>query len=351
MNSISLCLIVKNEEALLSRCLESARVFADEIIVVDTGSIDSTKKIARRFTKRIFDFPWVNDFSAARNFSFGKASKDYIMWLDADDVVPPETAKAILELKHGGLENLDMVTMKYDLGGGFFSTRERIFRRAKNYKWSDPVHEYIAIQDKVKNLDAAIWHRPKERPVRSDRNLKIYQAMLERGPLSPRGKYYYARELRDHGKAPEAAEYFQAFLDEGLGWIEDNIEACAALASCFSQMGQDQKRLDALLKSFQFDGPRPNICCALGYLYKERNEIERAAMWFQTALVPPVRPEMGFVSADYRDFIPAIELAVCFDILGDIKRANEFNELAGRARPDSPQYLSNKKYFQARLGW
>ena len=64
MASVSLCMIVKNEEDVLERCLESAAGLADEIIIVDTGSIDRTREIATRFTDRIFDFPWRDDFSA-----------------------------------------------------------------------------------------------------------------------------------------------------------------------------------------------------------------------------------------------------------------------------------------------
>ena len=87
MATLSLCMIVKNEEAVLSRCLESIKDAVDEIIIVDTGSSDATKEIAKKYTDLVYDFKWINNFSAARNFSFSKASKDYIIWLDADDVI------------------------------------------------------------------------------------------------------------------------------------------------------------------------------------------------------------------------------------------------------------------------
>ena len=87
MITVSLCMIVKNEEQVLRRCLESAKSFADEIILVDTGSTDKTKEIGKTYGGKIFDFPWRDDFAAARNEAFSKATMDYCMWLDADDVV------------------------------------------------------------------------------------------------------------------------------------------------------------------------------------------------------------------------------------------------------------------------
>ena len=83
--TISLCMIVKNEENVLERCLNSVREFVDEIIIVDTGSIDSTRDIARKYTDKIYSFEWIHDFSAARNESIGYATSDYILVLDADE--------------------------------------------------------------------------------------------------------------------------------------------------------------------------------------------------------------------------------------------------------------------------
>lgn len=81
MVTISLCMIVKNEEDVIARCLESVKDLVDEINIVDTGSTDNTKKIVKQFTNRIFEFEWVHHFAQARNFSFQQATQDYILWL------------------------------------------------------------------------------------------------------------------------------------------------------------------------------------------------------------------------------------------------------------------------------
>ena len=81
MKEISLCMIIKNEEKTIARCLDSVKDLVDEIIIVDTGSTDKSKEIVSKYTDKVYDFEWVEDFAKARNFSFSKATKDYIMWL------------------------------------------------------------------------------------------------------------------------------------------------------------------------------------------------------------------------------------------------------------------------------
>ena len=111
MPTISLCMIVKNEEEVLEQCLKSVNKACDEIVIVDTGSTDLTKEIARKFTDKIFDFEWINDFAAARNFAFSKATKDYILWLDADDLLLQEDLEELLKLKSKLSQNIDVVSM------------------------------------------------------------------------------------------------------------------------------------------------------------------------------------------------------------------------------------------------
>ena len=99
MATVSVCMIVKDEEAVIKRCLSCVHAFADEIIVADTGSRDQTVSICEEMGAKVFSFPWQDDFAAARNFAFSKASCDYQFWLDADDVISEEDQEKLKQLK------------------------------------------------------------------------------------------------------------------------------------------------------------------------------------------------------------------------------------------------------------
>ena len=132
--TISLCMIVKNEEKTLGRCLDSIHDIVDEIIIVDTGSEDNTKAIALKYTKDVYDFKWTEDFSAARNYAFSKATKEYIMWLDADDVLFDTDREKLINLKNNFDNSFDVVMMKYNLGSDDSNNPSCTFMRERLLK-------------------------------------------------------------------------------------------------------------------------------------------------------------------------------------------------------------------------
>jgi tetratricopeptide (TPR) repeat protein len=194
--------------------------------------------------------------------------------------------------------------------------------------------------------DISIDHM-KKRFEASSRNLEIYESRLSKGEtLTPRGTYYYARELRDNGRFEEAAGVFRRFLDEGHGWLEDNITACGDLAGCLTEAGRTKEALAALFESFRYDTPRAELCCRIGYHFKALSDFRKAAFWFELArnLKRP-EPVRGFFQADCWGYIPSLECAVCYDKLGDYDKAAQYNELAAAYKPDSKAVEFNRKYF------
>jgi len=108
-------MIVKNAQCTIERCLDSVRHIVDEMNIIDTGSTDRTKDIVQNYTSRIFDFPWCDHFANARNFSFQQATKEYILWLDADDIMTKENQHKLLLLKQSLYPTVDTVTMDHYL--------------------------------------------------------------------------------------------------------------------------------------------------------------------------------------------------------------------------------------------
>ena len=352
MATISLCMIVKNEEKVLSRCLESIKDAVDEIIIADTGSTDKTKEIAEKYTDKVFDFKWVDDFSKARNFSFSKASMDYMMWLDADDIISKENYKELIQLKNN-LGNADIVMMKYDTafdenGKATFSYyRERLIKKSLNPIWKGRVHEAIELSGKIIYSSIEIEHHSIKTEY-SKRNLNIYQKQIEDGePLQPRDIFYYGRELYYHQEYTKAIQTLSDFLDSN-GWVENKIEACKILSYCYRTIGDTDSALNSLFKSFAYDLPRAEICCEAGSLFMIKGMYNQAIFWYKLALnLPQQEQNGGFNNMDAHGYLPCIQLCVCYDKLGNYTKAEKYNLKAGEYRPSSAAYLQNIEYFKA----
>lgn len=354
MATISLCMIVKNEEEVLKRCLDSVSDLVDEIIIVDTGSTDATKKIAKEFTNRIYHFNWIDDFSKARNYSFSKATKDYILWLDADDVILEKDREGLKNLKVSLDKNTDIVMMKYNCGfdreGNTILSyyRERIIKNFKDYKWIGRVHEVIPPVGNVIYSDIAITHK-KIKASDPDRNLRIFEKMFKENiVLNAREKFYYAREVYYSGDYTKAIEKFNDFLNSEDRWIENVISALLDLSICYNRIGDKENELRALFKSFEYDTPRSQTLCYIGSYFLRENKIKQAIYWYKMAILD--KPDLksgGFFELDYYGFIPYIQLCVCYYRLGDIQKSIEYNELAGKIKPKDKSYLQNKEFFKS----
>lgn len=355
MVSISLCIIVKNEEDTIVRCLNSVKDIMDEIIVVDTGSTDKTKELVKQFTDKIYDFEWLDDFSKARNYAFEQATKDYIMWLDADDVLLERDRKLLCELKNTLNPAVDSVMMNYNLtvdeygNVTFRLKRNRLVKRSRNFKWIGAVHEYLAVWGNIIQSDIAVTHKSKEHD--TNRNLRIYEKRLSRNEeFSPRDLYYFANELKDHRMYERAISYYQKFLTTKQGWVEDQIAACGKIADCYLELGNSEKEIEWIFKSFAYDRPRPENCCRLGYYFMNKGAFHTAIYWYKTAIeYDEIEENAGMVNLNCTTWLPNLQLCICYDKIGNYELAYHHNELARRYRPKDKHILYNKQYLESVL--
>jgi glycosyltransferase involved in cell wall biosynthesis len=362
MIEISLCMIVKNEEKMLGACLESVKDLVDEIVIVDTGSEDKTKVIARKYTDLIYDFDWVSDFAAARNFAFSKGTKQYLMWLDADDVLLPEDRKKLLELKHSLNPDVDVVIMNYNLGVDDTGLpkvqfkRERLIKRSRDYKWIEPVHEYVqfSFQHHVHYSDIAITHGQRDNRV-TDRNLKIIENTLKKnGELNSRQLYYYGRELTSNKRFKEAAVAFNEFFTKDQD--KDNshafyLTAFQDLYHCYKELNDHENALKSLLRSFEYIPPRAEIICKIAYFFKEQGKIDNSISWFQMALnLKKPKEYLGYISEDLWGFIPATELSMLYLTQENYKEALHYLKKAAEFKPNHPTLQKLLAYIKYKCG-
>lgn len=350
--SLSLCMIVKDEGKTLERCLNSVKSFINEIIIVDTGSKDNTVEIAKKFNAKIYKFKWIDDFSAARNFAFSKATSDYIMWLDGDDFINEDDIKKIESLLSNMDSSYDYISAEYILARnseGKVSTslrRNRIVKRQSAFLWVGNVHEYLAVYGKGLEGNFSIEHgKVKEY---TDRNLQIFKTMEKNNKkFTPRDIYYYANELFDNGYYKESINQYNKFIDTKEGWIEDIKGAYLKIIRALNLINEKDKIVDVALESLKIDTPTAEIACSLGEYYFEKENYNQAAFWYRVALDSrPSSLNMSLTNSDYYTWIPSLQLTVCYYNLGNLKCSYFFNELAASFYGDKEKIEYNREIFK-----
>lgn len=260
---LSLCMIVRDEEEFLGRCLASVRAVVDEIIVVDTGSADRTAEIARSYGARVFNFTWRDDFAAARNFSLDRATGDWILYLDADEELVLEDAARLRPLLDDPNVNaylFQTISFTGDTPGParVSCVHLRLFRNRPEHRYVGAIHERLPIDPHsglaYRNL-RILHYGYLTGVVRSKgkiaRNLKILRHLAARDPDDPFTLYNLGTEYLRQGHNRQAARAFaraQKLIDAASGWAP---ELAKKYAICLMELGDYTGALDQLNKSLE----------------------------------------------------------------------------------------------------
>ena len=318
MSTISLCMIVKNEEAVLARCLDSIADLMDEIIIVDTGSTDNTREIAARYTDKIYDFKWTNDFSAARNFSFSKAHMEYIYCADADEVLDEYSHSRFARLKEVLLPEIEIVQMKYVTESEFDTVlnskkelRPKLFKRLRTFTWIDPIHETVRLNPVIFDSDIEILHKPQS--LHSKRDFSIFiKAFQSSGEFSPKERNMYARELLKTGDTKDFMNAKQIFLyitehetsDEALK------EASCILARVY-RLEDNKNEFFKVTMRDMLTTPCSEICYELGTYFLAQRDLNEAVLWFYNA----VYETESVLDIHTNGDLPLLGLVECYELL------------------------------------
>lgn len=325
MVTFSLCMIVKNESAVLRRCLSSVADLMDEIIIVDTGSDDDTKEIAAEFTDQIYDFVWTDDFAAARNFAFSKATMEYIYSADADEVLDEENHLRFQQLKQVLMPEVEIVQMyyvtppEYNTASNFMKEyRPKLYRRLRTFRWIDAVHETVCLEPIVFDSEIEILHLP--RNLHSVRDFRLFGlAFAREGRLSEKLHSMYAKELFISGEDEDfvgAVPVFEATLarpDAGGDMIK---EAVCVLCHAYRTAGQTDRFFSMAFKLMP-DSLCAELCCEVGRHFLDREDYQEAIQWFETAAY---RTE-AIIDIRRSGSVPLFGLSECYGKLAEALQA------------------------------
>ncbi len=348
MITTSLCLTLRGDAPTLEECLRSCCRCFDEIVVAEVGASGPAQAVARRFADRYFHYQWQGDASDASNFAFSKATCDYIMWLEPEDILLPADARRLWRLHRSLPPDTDAVVMCHNLSfdaQGLPNVRAwpvRMVRRAAGILWQGRVHPLLPESGTVRRADVAVTRR--DAAADGSAALAAYDA-LRRGEetLSLPERLDYARCLRDAGRFAEAAEEFEAVLAQEDA--PDRVEVCFELSFCYEKLGAQGRMQEALLRSLLYAPPQATVCCRIGEQFFARGEWRSAAYWYEQALKSETLPDSGVQYTDYLGYIPALQLCLCYYRLGDVTRAVEMNRMAARFKPGDASVLANERFF------
>ena len=292
MITVSVCMIVKNEEDKLTICLDSLKNIADEIIIVDTGSTDSTKSIAAKYTDKIYDFAWTGNFSDARNYAFSLATCDYIYSADADEELDSDNQAKFIALKGVCDTDIDIVQMYYcnQLENNTIYSfdrelRPKLYKRLRTFTWEESIHEAVRLGPVIYDSDIDIIHRPG--PGHAARDLRAFERQIESGAvLSRRLVEIYSKELIIAGEAEnylKARDYFCDLCDAEDMNKDDMARAFTMAAKCCEISGDIPGFMKYSLRAAAGELMTSELCFEPGSYYEALGDFNEALMWYYNA--------------------------------------------------------------------
>ena len=344
----SVCMIAKNEERHIRRALQSLLCLQAEMIVVDTGSSDQTKTIAREFTSNVYDYTWNDDFAAAKNFALSKASGEFVWFFDADEYLEPLSDADIEKLQNQILTNRDKVGRVicrniFEIHGNQPESREflsRIFNK-NEFCYRGKIHEQVVKRDGsdfetyqtgISFLHSGYDLSEEERQEKAERNLKLLKAALEQGDnkedeeaylMYQIGKTYYLKREYE-----TACEYFSKGLSFDLNpKLEYVIDMVETFGYALLNSGQAQAAL-AFEGIYDTFGGTSDFKFLMGLIYMNNEMFDEAVSEFRKAAETGEgrTPGTGSYLANYN-------IGVIYECLGDTKQAYEFYRLCGDYAP------------------
>ena len=297
---ISLCMIVRDNEAIIQESLQSICPWVDEMIVVDTGSRDRTPEIARSLGAKVSYFPWIDDFSAARNASLDAATGEWLFWMDSDDVISPECGQQLRALADGphSPETLGYVMQVHCPGIPVTDVtvvdHVKLIRKRPDLRFEGRIHEQIlsAIRragGEVAWTDIYVTHKhaaltPQDRLRKFTRDLRILKTDLEERPEHPFVLFNLGMTLADMGEYEQACDYLDRSV-RASGPQESHLRKAYALRiACSLQLGDTQQAEHTCQLARQMFPEDPELLFRAGIVAHQRKDYPAAIARYRELL-------------------------------------------------------------------
>ncbi len=344
MLPISVCMIAKNEEKYLDTCLRKLSRYHWEIVVTDTGSTDSTVEIARKYTDKVYHFPWQNDFSAARNFCISKASNDWILNVDCDEYLcNEESEEKLLNLLQSCFKmphsvGLVRIRNPFTSGSGQSATIEPIgrFFHRQYYAFSGSIHEQPlpigSNSASYRNTPFLFHHEGYSDPVllrtKAMRNATLLEDSLSSNPTDPYLYYQLGQSYFVIGEYEKACSVFQKGLtfdvDPSLQYVRTMVES---YGHCLLNLKKYQEALsfEGIYDAFS---SHADFVFLMGLIYMNNGFFEEAVEQFLEATRIPDHSVEGINS-----YLAYYNAGVVRECMGQKAKARSFYQKCGSYEP------------------
>lgn len=340
MIPISVCIITKNEEKNIEKCLAPLAPYNFEIIVVDTGSTDSTKEIAQKYTDKIYDFEWIDDFSAARNFSLKKASHNYVLVLDSDEFLTDLDIEGVYQAieEHPKAVGLLLRHSSYDSDGtlsGYTDRVERLFHK-QYYYYKFPIHEQVT----EISSDNTIYQRY-DLPLtvehvgyagskealrqKAERNNALLFKEIERDPANPYLYFQVGQSYNLISDYENAYVYYRKAFEFPLIVEQEWVQAMAiTYINAMTHTGRAHEAVAFFEPYYDKFASSASFYNSMGVAYLNSNQPLKAMMEFIKATQCPVVHDEGS-----NTYLPYYNMGLVNEILGNLPSAIDFYKKCG----------------------
>ncbi|HTY12896.1 MAG TPA: glycosyltransferase [Candidatus Omnitrophota bacterium] len=340
-------MIVKNEQKMLEATLPNLASLVDEVILVDTGSTDGTKDIAKKYTSKIYDFSWINDFSAARNESLKYASGEWIIWPDADEFIKKEDMDRIKAAIGDNRENAFLLKVSECREGKLipisYNLRPKLFRNGMGIHFERPINEQPFFKDgkpvapAARELDIPIYHwggflsedKLKQKKLR---NIEILKKLEAAGKADSAIYLLLGMNYKDLQMYNEAVGYF----DEVMLRFPQQKAALAAREERAWVLYTQKKVKEAYLEALEiikFDPDSMIAANIIGQVFMAMGQVDKAIDAFKGVADYTPKSDAIIVSFRQKEYIANLFLSEAYLKQGQLKLAQEAAEKAYRFDP------------------